>query len=259
MKSTNSADYQHTRRPIAGMPKDLKDGSYIAPHRHRRAQLVWASEGVMVVTAAEATWIVPPQRALWIPAGTVHSIRMSGAVAMRTLYIEPDAAHSLPKDCKVVLMTGMLRELVLEAVRAPLDEDRNGRMSHIEALILDEISTLNAELLHLPMPRDKRLRLVCEALLRDPGREETLEQWSQTAGGSSRTLARLFASETGMRFIDWRQQARLAAALVQLADGQQIAAVARALGYGSVSAFTAMFRRALGKPPRDYFGAPAEG
>jgi len=174
-KSTDSADYQHTRRPIAGMPKDFKDGSIVAPHRHRRSQLIWATEGVMAVTAAAATWMVPPQRALWIPAGTVHAIRMSGAVAMRTLYIEPDAAPALSKDCKVVLMTGLLRELVLEAVRSPLDEDQNGRMSHVEALILDEITMRDAEPLHLPMPRDRRLRLICETLLRAPGRQETLE------------------------------------------------------------------------------------
>ena len=221
MKSTNSADYQRTKRPIAGMPKDLTHGSFIEPHRHRRAQLVWATEGVMTVTAAEAAWIVPPQRALWIPAGIVHSIRMSGTVAMRTLYIEPDAAHALPKDCKIVLMTGLLRELVLEAVRAPLDEDRNGRMSHVEALILDEIGTLSAETLSLPMPRDRRLRTICEALLNEPGRQETLEQWSDKAGASSRTLARLFAGETGMRFVDWRRQARLAAALVRLVEGER--------------------------------------
>jgi AraC-like DNA-binding protein len=254
MKSTDAADYQHTRRPIAGMPKDLKDGSFIAPHRHRRAQLVWATEGVMTVVAAEATWMVPPQRALWIPAGIVHSIRMSGAVAMRTLYIEPDAARALLKDCKIVLMSSLLRELVLEAVRAPLDEDRNGRMSHVEALILDEIGTLGAETLHLPMPRDRRLRVICEALLNEPGRQETLEQWSDKAGASSRTLARLFAAETGMRFVDWRRQARLAAALVRLAEGEDVASVARVLGYASASAFTAMFRESLGKAPRDYFG-----
>jgi AraC-like DNA-binding protein/mannose-6-phosphate isomerase-like protein (cupin superfamily) len=257
-KSTNAADYQHTRRPIAGMPKDWPAGSYIPPHTHRRAQLAWAADGVMLVTAGAVTWVVPPQRALWIPAGTVHAIRMSGAVAMRTLYIEPGAARKLPKDCKIVLMSGLLRELVLEAVRAPLDEDNHGRMSHVEALILNEIRTLDAEPLALAMPRDKRLRVVCEALLREPGREETLEQWSDKAGASSRTLARLFAGETGMRFVDWRRQARLAAALVRLAEGKDVASVARGLGYASASAFTAMFRQSLGKAPRDYFGRTAE-
>ena len=104
------------------------------------------------------------------------------------------------------------------------------------------------------------MHVVCEALLRKPGRRETLEEWGDIAGASSRTLARLFASETGMRFVDWRQQARLAEALVQLAAGKDVASVARALGYGSPSAFTVMFRKALGKAPRDYFeDAPAPG
>jgi AraC-like DNA-binding protein len=228
MKSTDPADYQNTLRPIAGMPKDFPAGSYIPPHTHRRAQLTWAADGVMTVTAAEGTWVVPPNRALWIPAGTVHSIRMSRAVAMRALFVEPRLARSVASTCKVVLMTGLLRELVLEAVHAPLDDDRNGRMGHVEALILDEIRTLDAQPLHLPMPHDKRLRVVCEAVAQEPGREETLEQWSQITGASSRTLARLFASETGMRFVDWRQQARLAAALVQLAEGAQVGSVARA-------------------------------
>ena len=253
MKSTDPADYQNTLRPIAGMPKNFPAGSYIPPHTHRRAQLTWASDGVMTVTAADGTWVVPPNRALWIPAGTVHAIRMSRAVAMRALFIEPRLARAVSKTPKVILMSGLLRELVLEAVHAPLDDNKNGRMAHVEALILDEIRTLDAQPLHLPMPHDKRLRIVCEALAQAPGRDETLEQWSEIAGASSRTLARLFASETGMRFVDWRQQARLAAALVQLAEGEQVAAVARAFGYESVSAFTAMFRRALGKTPRDYF------
>ena len=234
MKSTRAADYQHTRRPIAGMPKDFPAGSSIGPHTHRRGQLVWATEGVMTVTAAQATWqatwVVSPNRALWIPAGVVHAISMSAPVEMRTLYIEPRVARALGEACKVVLMTGLLRELVLEAVRTPLDD----------------------------VGHDKRLRKICETLLHDPGRHETLEQWSDVAGASSRTLARLFAGETGMRFVDWRHQARLAAALARLSEGGDVASVARSLGYDSASAFTAMFRRILGKAPRDYFGRMAE-
>jgi AraC-like DNA-binding protein len=143
---------------------------------------------------------------------------------------------------------------VSEIVAAPLDYDESGRIGHVAALILDEIRTLDAQPLHVPMPRDRRLRTICTALLRDPGRCETLEEWSEIAGASSRTLARLFASETGMRFVDWRHQARLAEALVRLAQGQDVGSVSRGLGYASASAFTAMFRKALGTTPRNYFG-----
>jgi AraC-like DNA-binding protein len=253
MKSTNRDDYQDTPRPFAGMAKDFADGFWIEPHCHPRAQLTWAATGVMTVTAARGTWIAPPNRALWIPAGTEHAIRMSGAVAMHAIYVDAVVATAVAVDCKVILVSPLLQALMLELVAAPLDYDTSGRMGHVEALFLDEIRTLDAQPLHIPMPRDKRLRRVCEELLRDPGRRETLGEWSAVAGASSRTLARLFERETGLRFVDWRNQARLAEALVRLAQGQDVATVARATGYHSASAFSAMFRATLGKTPRDYF------
>ena len=130
---------------------------------------------------------------------------------------------------------------------------RPGSMAHVAALILDDVRTLDAQPLHVPMPRDKRLRTACAALLYGPGRPGTLAEWSDIAGASSRTLARLSASETGTRFVDWRHQARLPDALVRLARGQDVASVSRGIGYASASAFAAMFRKALGKAPRDYF------
>jgi AraC-like DNA-binding protein len=256
MKSADRDDYQDTPRPLAGMAKDFVDGAAIEPHRHPRAQLTWAVSGVMTVTADRGTWVVPPNRALWIPAETEHAIRMSGPVAMRAVYLDRKVAASVADDCKVILVSPLLRALMLELAAAPLDYDENGRMGHVAALFLDEIRTLRAQPLHLPMPRDRRLRRVCEVLLREPARRETLEGWSAIAGASSRTLARLFARETGMRFSDWRQQARLAAALVLLAQRRDVAAAARGVGYDSPSAFTAMFRRTLGAAPFDYFEAP---
>jgi AraC-like DNA-binding protein/quercetin dioxygenase-like cupin family protein len=253
-KSTDRTDYQDTARPLAGMAKDFAAGSWIEPHCHPRAQLTWAISGVMTLTAARGTWVVPPNRALWIPAETEHEIRMAGPVAMRAIYVDREVARVVGAECKVILVSPLLRVLMLEIVAAPLDYDENGRMGHVAALFLDEIRMLDAQPLHIPMPRDPRLRRVCEELLRDPGRGETLEQWAAVAGASSRTLARLFERETGVRFVDWRQQARLASALVWLAEGRDVASAARAVGYESASAFTAMFHRSLGKTPRDYFG-----
>jgi quercetin dioxygenase-like cupin family protein len=188
-KSTDPADYQDTPRPIAGMAKEFADGFSTEAHTHPRAQLTWAASGVMTVATEHGSWVVPPHRALWIPGGVVHTIRMSGPVAMRGLYIDPQAAQFLGSTCKVILMSPLLRELVLEIVAAPLDYDEDGRFGHVAALILDEIRTLEAQPLHVPMPRDKRLKTVCAALLREPGRTETLEEWSDIAGASSRTLA----------------------------------------------------------------------
>jgi AraC-like DNA-binding protein len=252
MKSTDRDDYQYTPRPFAGMAKDFRDGHWIAPHAHPRAQLTWAVSGVMTVTAARGSWVVPPNRALWIPARTRHAIHMSGAVAMRAIYVDPDVAGAAGAECKVIPVSPLLRALMLELVAAPLDYAEDGRIGHAAAMLLDEIGALDPLPLHVPMPADRRLLRVCETLLHEPGRRDSLDQWALWAGASSRTLARLFERETGLRFVHWRLQVRLAAALAQLAQKQDIAAVARAVGYDSASAFTAMFRRTLGKTPRDY-------
>jgi AraC-like DNA-binding protein len=253
MRSTDPADYQEVPRPIAAMAKDFPDGSRVAPHRHRRAQLVFAAEGVMEVWTEQGSWVVPPNRAVWMPAETEHAIRHRGKVAMRTLYVRADGAAPLPRQCCVVAVSPLLRELILRAVELPLLYDEAGPGARIMALILDEIRALPALKLHLPWPADARLQRLCAAIREDPAAARTLEQWAAAAGASSRTLARLFRKETGMSFGAWRQQVRLVDALGRLATGQKVTAVALDLGYQSPSAFTSMFRRALGRAPTRYF------
>ena len=108
--------------------------------------------------------------------------------------------------------------------------------------------------LYLPMPRDRRLQAICQALLKQPELGLTLDDWGLRVGASSRTLARLFAQELQMGFHEWRQQLRLTEALPRLLAGDSVQVVARDLGYGSTRAFSSMFRRLLGETPRDYLG-----
>ena len=91
-RSTDPVDYQRVPRPVAAMAKDFTDGHHIAPHSHERAQLLFAVDGVMLVSTSAGSWAVPPQRAVWVPAGVTHEIRMAGAVAMRTIYVRTDTA-----------------------------------------------------------------------------------------------------------------------------------------------------------------------
>lgn len=252
-RSTNAADYMRVPRPVAAMAKDFPDGHRIPRDRHSRGQLIYAIAGVMIVTTPHGTWVVPPQRAVWVPPRIDHESRMAGDVAMRTLYVRADAARAMPAHCCVVNVSPLLRELIVEATRLPVRYDERGRDGRLMRLVLDELATSPALPLHLPQPADKRLKRVCDALQRDPANAEPLERWAERVGASSRTLARLFLRETGVRFTVWRQQARLLAALTRLAAGESVTAVALNLGYVSPSAFTAMFRRALGTAPRDYF------
>ncbi len=164
-----------------------------------------------------------------------------------------DAAAPLPATCSVISVSPLLRALILRAVELPLLYDEAGPDGRIMALILDEIRTLPALPLHLPWPVDQRLARLCAAIRDDPASGRSLGAWALTMGASSRTLARLFRRETGMSFGAWRQQVRLLEALGRLATGQPVTTVALDLGYQSPSAFTSMFRRALGCAPTRYF------
>jgi AraC-like DNA-binding protein len=256
-RSIDSADFQEVPRPVAAMAKDYPPGWVQPWHRHRRAQLLYASHGVMNVSTPLGTWVVPADRALWIPGGIEHEILMSGRVHMRTLYVEPDAAPGLPDRCCAVSVSGLLRELILRAVAMPVDYDEAGPDGRVARLILDELRVLPTLPLHLPSPRDPRLVRLCAAITAAPADGRTLAQWAREVGASPRTLARLFVAETGLTFGDWRARARLLAALPRLAAGEKVTSIALDLGYDSPSAFISMFKRALGSTPSSYFANSA--
>jgi AraC-like DNA-binding protein len=235
------------------MAKDFPDGHRIPLDRHERGQIVYGVSGVMTVTTPHGTWVVPPQRAVWVPPRTDHASVMSGRVQMRTLYLRRDVARALPAQCCVVSVSPLLRELILAATRMPMLYDRGGRDGRVMALILDELQGAADLPLHLPRPRDRRVVRICDAILAAPADARALEDWAREAGASARTLARLFQRETGMSFATWRQQARLLESLRRLAAGEPVTAVSLDCGYRSPSAFAAMFRRALGVAPTAYF------
>jgi AraC-like DNA-binding protein len=235
---------------IGAYARDFPKGHQIAPHRHAWHQLVYARAGVMTVSTPRGAWVVPPQRAVWMPAAKEHEIRCATPVSMRTLYFAP-TVQPLPAACCVVHVAPLLRELILASVEAPGPASRRARLA---ALILSELAEARVAPLHLPEPADPRVRRITEALRTEPRDPRTLAAWGKEVGASTRTLSRLFLAETGMTFRQWQRQARLLAALVRLAQRQPVTAVALDLGYDSPSAFIHAFRRALGKTPRAYFG-----
>jgi AraC-like DNA-binding protein len=251
-RSTDPADYQRVPRAVAAMPKDFASGFVIQPHSHERAQFIYATAGTMRVAADGSMWVVPPQRALWMPAGVEHGITMLSDVTMRTLYLRDDAAAAMPLSCRVLPVSPLLRELIVRATELPLQYDEDGPAGHLIALLLAELHGLQSLPLQLPMPQEARLRALCLALLAAPGDQRTLREWAQSVNASERTVARLFQNETGLSFGAWRQQARLLEAMGRLGSGAPVTQVALDLGYDSVSAFSAMFRRAAGASPSAY-------
>lgn len=245
-------------RPVRVRARSMPADTHFEPHRHGWAQLAYSASGMLQVIAArggdaadEVTYIVPPSRAVWIAPGVRHAIHVLEAAEFRTLYLHADVTPEGWADCRMIVVSPLLRELIpaLDAP-GPVPPPREAALTQ---LVMDEITHADTQPLGVPMPHpqngDKRLRTLCEAVLRAPSQRATLAAWAADTGASERTMARLFRDELGMSYQQWRQQVVLAHALPLLARGTPVSLVAAASGYASDSAFTAMFKAAMGEPP----------
>jgi AraC-like DNA-binding protein/mannose-6-phosphate isomerase-like protein (cupin superfamily) len=255
MRNTRVTHYEDTPRDVVITGNDYPPHYVLPRHAHKRGQLLYAVTGVVTVATDEGSWVVPPRRALWIPAGVAHEVRMSGAVSTRSAYVRDQAAALLPAHCRVIGVSLLLHALLLEAVDLPAEYALDGRDGRVMALLLDEIAAMPALALNTPLPRDPRLARLCRALIAAPALEIDIDAMAHKAGMSRRSFTRLFRQQTGMSFSAWRQQACLLAALTRLGGGDSITQVAVDLGYSSASAFTAAFRRVLGAAPSRYLAS----
>lgn len=224
-------------------------GTRVPLHSHAWAQLAYASRGVLRLATADSTWMVPPSRAIWVPPRIPHEVVIVEDAYLRTLYVAESAVSDGLDACRVVEVSGLLRELIVALEARALNRARERLLAE---LVLDELTRAEPLPLAVPMPAEKRLRALCEAVLAHPAQGESLEHWAACVGASTRTIARLFKQELGVSFSQWRQQALLARAIPLLNQGRPLSHIAHELGYQSQSAFSAMFRRAFGASPRAF-------
>jgi len=255
-------------RRVRGKSRQMAHQMDIQPHWHEWAQLVFSISGAVRVSTeghgdgVGSTYLVPPSRAVWIPPGVVHAVTAVERADLRTLYLHELAVAELGADgtwadCRVLEVSPLLRELVLQLVVDPdaLPEQpaAAARERTVCALILDELRRARSLQLGLPLPREGRLRSLCEAMIDQPLRHAGIEGWAEHAATSARTLSRWFRDELGTSYGQWRQQLLLAQALSMAARKQPMRLIAAELGYASPSAFSAMVTRAVGMPPSRFF------
>lgn len=234
-------------------------GSRFEWHTHSDHQLAWAASGVLTVVTDSATWVLPPTRALWIPAGLPHETLASGRATMRSLYMRPDLCPISWPEPRPVAAGPLLAEMITYLEGESLDARRRARA---EALLVDLLEPVPLATIEVRLPLDERAREVAQALADNPADKRTLEQWGRQVGASGRTLARAFLADTGVPFGRWRTLLRLQAALPALAAAEAVGNIARHVGYDTTSAFVAAFRRETGLTPSSYFqvscSAPSE-
>ncbi|MEO8924388.1 MAG: helix-turn-helix transcriptional regulator [Caldimonas sp.] len=256
-------------RPVRAKRQHLLATTRVVPHAHPWGQIAISTTGVVRVTMLHGTTIVPPSRALWIPPGVEHAVTVVEDTDLLTLYVDPGrrrlgpaaraADRSRWQQCRVLEASPLLLALALElepspdTSRAALDRDTLQRERRLAVLLLDELRRAPQVPLGIGLPREKRLRRLCESMLDDPSQHRSLDAWAATSGASARTIARLFRSELGTTFVRWREQVLLARAVPLAARRLPMAAIASELGYASPSAFAAMVRRSVGTSPLRFF------
>lgn len=218
-------------------------------HTHPDNQLAWAARGVIAVRTRDAAWVLPPTRALWIPAGVRHETGAEGQATIRSVYVPPSMSPVTWTEPTVVAASTLLAEII-GYLSTPLADSQR---SHAEAVLADLLVPVPSATLDVRFPADALAGAVAAALRENPADPRTLREWGREVGASERTLARAFTAETGLPFGRWRTTLRLRAALSLLASGEPVSRVAREVGYETVSAFTAAFRRETGTTPASYF------
>ena len=259
------------QRAVRAKQQHLRADTRVVPHSHPWGQVALSATGVVRVTSPDASFIVPPSRAVWIPPGVEHAVTVIEDAELLTLYLHqaghrcgPErsvAASARWRACRVLDVSPLLLALALELDArpdgdgAPLAGDALARERRIAGLLLDELRRAAPVRLGVDLPREKRLRRLCAAVIDDPSRHATLTAWAADTGASARTLTRLFRSELGTSFVQWRQQVLLARAVPLAARKVPMASIAAELGYASPSAFAAMVRRSVGATPSRFLRA----
>jgi AraC-like DNA-binding protein len=254
-------------------------GTRLDLHAHREAQLVFAAEGLMQVETPKGRWLVPPDRAVWVPARLPHAIDVLADIEMRSIYFQPRwlASRRAGEELKsefVVRVGPLLREVVLALFRASPGKVDAGfpkgtgaslggcsdhaRAMRLAEVIVGELSHASDASTFMPMPSDPKARKVAELLLKDAADSRDLDALARAVGVSGRTLSRLFPRETRLTFKVWRQRARIIAAIEMLGQPRySIKRVAMKLGFASTAAFSFAFRQVTGQTPTAFLSRRA--
>ncbi|RWD10035.1 helix-turn-helix transcriptional regulator [Mesorhizobium sp.] len=249
-------DVDDLSAPAIAVRVDIPETRAEVPsHWHRKGQLVFALAGGVTCRVPSGLWMVPPHCGVWIPGGMEHSNVATANARIFFVYIEPGAAD-LPERCCTLSISPLLRELIIELSDRLQDDEARGEL--LTKMLLTELPRMPVQQLHLPISSEPRLNRIAEALAQDPADRSTLADWAKRMALSESSLARLVAKETGLSFGRWRQQLHLIVAIRELASGKSVQQVSGDLGYGSVTAFITMFKKALGKPPAKYLSGIAQ-
>ena len=236
--------------PLRLVAETHKTAAFIQPHAHdAETQILVPLSGTFHIETDAALWIVPPGKAIVIPAGTIHAVTAPEAATLCALRLDASIWPSSLGSPRSVAMTPLAIALVEAACNIHMPAAENSPDSRLIAVLLDQLQAAPADGFHMRRPADPRLRKIIDVLIHNPGNSLSLAEWGREVGASERTLSRLFEVEIGMGFRDCRRSIQMHSAVARLGENQRLIDVAADLGYESLSAFIHAFRAVIGETP----------
>jgi AraC-like DNA-binding protein len=244
---------QNSHHPVAPtQAQDHAPGDVIDRHWHDDHQLIYVSTGVLAIRTERGAWVASRDRGVWVPAGTWHEHRVYGQASLHVVGFAVNGAPLPDTSPTVVTVTGLLRELLIACTEPGLTASEERR---IRAVLNDRLRRAHVRPLTLPAATDPRLARACQVVTDDLREPRTVTWLARRAGTSERTLARLFRTQLGMTYPQWRTSIRVFHAMIQLAEGATVTQAGHRCGWPTTSAFIDTFTRTMGETPGAYRSA----
>ncbi len=225
-------------------------------HSHARHQILFASAGTLRLEVEGSLWLLPPQRAAWLSAGTVHITRAARPVSLRTLYLDASLPGLPQMDCAVFQVSPLARQMILHSMQWGPHHDHGAGLAAEFFALLGKLCTTwveNGAPARLPRGGSEELQRAMDYALEHLDGPLTLEEGARAAALSPRTLTRRFAQEVQSSWRSFVSQARQIRAMELLADpGLTITEISMEVGFESMGAFSQAFKRHTGQTPSAY-------
>lgn len=213
--------------------------------------LLYASSGCFNLEHGAQRWLLPPQRAALIAAGTEIRIWTSGAATSSSILFSDAALPGPDPACGVFACTALATEMIAHAMQWPSDDASNEAQDFFVALagVCSRLAQ-TPSVTWLPRAASPEVARALDYTLENLQRDVSVDDVARAALLSRRTMARRFTEELGMSWLQYQKRARMIRAAELLARPKgSIAMVAEAVGFASASAFIENYKAFYNETP----------
>jgi AraC-like DNA-binding protein len=223
-------------------------------HAHTLHQLMYAFSGTLRLEAENGIYLLPPQRAAWIPAGVKHRSTLHNVLS-GSVFFTPSLVSSDQASVRIISAAPIVREMVQYALRWPPNREPDNGLadSYFKTLGLLCVEWVKEEVpFRLPVAKTRQIATAMEYTMENLERA-ILEDAAGAAALSPRQFRRRFLAESGITWRQFHHQARMLRAMELLVLPQTtVTDVAYTVGFNSLSAFAKAFSRFTGQSPNDF-------